>query len=239
MLLLLLLIFLFLIVAASNWFFGAWSNLIVLVNLIIAGLVASSFYENLAFQLYELEASYVLLWEFVALWALFALTYFVLRCLTDSLSGTRLRFDSLTEMVGRSILCLLVAWTFVCFVSFTLHRAPLPTTWFEKKERSDRFELSTDMDLMGPELKRLRREALGPDLFWINFVRSRSTGSLAYSAEETLFFPAYKRVIIDKDGNEVTPTVREFFSPEFYIAAGKSLRSVIARSKYLRVSRQQ
>lgn len=220
MLILLLLVFLFLVVAACNWFFGLWHNLILLINIIIAGLVAASFYENLAFQLYLLEKSFVRLWFFLAQWILFAITFVVLRSFTDGLSGLRLRFDPATEMVGRSILSLLVAWTFVCFVSFTLQRAPLPTAWFPESR-------------MGGGSRRL-----GPDAVWVNFVRSRSTGSLAYTAEETPFFPAFSRKTII-NGQEVVYTTREFESADSYISDGSTLRSTIENSKYLRVPLQE
>lgn len=221
MLLFLLLFLLFVAVAASNWFFGLWHNLILLINVTLAGLVTASFYENLAFQLLQLDRSYARLVEFIAQWTLFAVTFVILRGLTDGLSGLRLRFDRATELAGRSILSLLVAWTFICFVSFTLQRAPLPEGWFPEGS-------------MGGSGIASPGGRIGPDAVWVNFVRSRSTGSLAYTVEETLFFPAYNvRTIIN--GEEIIHTSREFESAESYISGGSSLRSSIASSKYLRV----
>jgi len=207
------LIFLFLIVAACNWWFGLWSNLIVFINVLMAGLVATSFYENLQFQLYELEPSYLLLWTFIAQWILFAVTYFLLRGFTDGLSSMRLKFDKTTEMVGRSLFSLLVAWTFICFVAFTLQRAPLPKTWFPDGAKS---------------------QALGPDWMWVGFIRSRSTGALAYTAEETALFPAYEPKVT-RNGQELTFEVREFDPINVYISDGAFFRRSVAESEQLRV----
>lgn len=207
------LILIFILVAASNWWFGLWSNLIGLINVLLSALVASSFYQNLEFELLQLEGSYRMLWTFLAQWILFAVSYAVLRGITDSLSGMRLKFDTITEMAGRSLLALLMAWTFVSFASFTLQRAPLPESWFADGAQS---------------------QALGPDWLWVGFIRSRSTGSLAYPAAETSLFPAYQPRV-SRNGQEITFDVREFDPTDSYINDGRFFRKLLGESEQLRV----
>jgi hypothetical protein len=207
------LILVFLIVAACNWWFGLWSNLICLINVLLSAMVASSFYQNLEFELMQLEGTYRLLWTFLAQWILFAVTYGVLRGITDTLSGLRLKFDPITELAGRSILALLLAWTFVCFASFTLQRAPLPESWFPDGAKS---------------------QALGPDWLWVGFIRGRSTGSLAYPAAETMLFPPYQPRV-SRNGQEVVFEVREFDPIDSYIDEGRIFRKTVGEAEQLRV----
>jgi hypothetical protein len=213
--LLMALILIFLISIASTWWFGLWSNLITLVNLILAGLIATSFFENLAFELIVRAKSYALLLPYVALWLLFAISFFVLRGVTDGLSGMRLKFDRITEMVGRSLLSLAIAGVLVCFVSFTLQLAPLRPSLFSEEKAS-----------FGAPL--------GPDKLWHGFVQQCSNGSLSYTSEETQFFPAYKTTL-EVDGVKQTLEVRSFDPADSYFAAGASLRQTISGMQVLRI----
>jgi hypothetical protein len=171
--LIMMLILIFIITVASTWWFGLWSNLISLVNVLLSAMIATSFYENTSFELEQRLTSYASILPFISIWLLFALTFVFLRGLTDLLSGMRLKFDAVTELVGRSLMSIFVAGVFVGFVSFTLQMAPLRPSLFSS------------------DVSSATAAPIGPDQLWISFVRNLSTGSLSYTVDETLFFPPY------------------------------------------------
>lgn len=211
--LLTILILIYIIIVASVWWFGLWSNLITLVNVLLSALIATSFYENLAYVLTKRLDSFALLFPFVSQWLLFAVSFMLLRACTDILSSVRLRFDRITELVGRSILSLLVAGVFVCFISFTLQQAPLRQSLFSNGRGGS---------------------ALGPDKLWVSFMRGQSNGGLSYTAEETSFFPAYGARRFE-NGEEVKYLVRTFDPTESYLSSGADLRATIAGREMLRL----
>ncbi len=236
MIITLVLIAIFLVVVASVWWFGAWSNLITLVNTVLAGLVASSFYENAAHQLSKIDSSFRLLFPFIAMWLLFALTFVVLRAITDTISRYRLKLDFVTELVSRSLLSMAVGFVFVSFVAFTLHRSPLPSAYFQSSEQSadERPDFSSSPGT--PAAK----ETFGPDRFWVGFIQLASTGSLSYTAEETDLFPALRIGSYNEDRvfiPDPNVKVREFNRMGGYFEIGRLLRSTIARQETLRVAK--
>jgi hypothetical protein len=211
------LILIFIIIVASVWWFGLWSNLITLVNVLLSALIATSFYENAAYELTMRFDSFVLLFPFVSMWLLFVVSYMVLRTFTDTLSGVRLKFDRITELVGRSILAVLVAGVFVCFISFTLQRAPLKENLFSNNARGG----------FG--------NPIGPDRLWVRFMQNCSGGSLSYTAEETSFFPAFESVR-KVNGVDEKYEVRMFdHANDSYFGRGSDLRKSIAEREMLRL----
>ena len=164
----------FLIIIGSTWWFGLWNNLLTLINLLLAGLVASSFYENMAITLEAWAPSFIYFSDFLAVWLIFVLVFAVLRTATDLLSSMRLRFDPVTEMMGRSVLSIWIAVVFIAFSFFTLHMAPIPPDFYG--------------DLAAKPARRMI--GVGPDRFWLAFIQSRSRGALAESRTAPLL-PAY------------------------------------------------
>jgi len=166
----LILILTFLSVAGLLWWGGLWSSFISLGNILLAGLVATAFFEPVADQLEygggASTMSFAYLCDIVALWLVFFLAALLIRTLTDSFSSVRLRFDTVTEMVGRSVISLLGAGLFVCFAHFTLITAPLPT------------------------YEGLRRPgAVSPGQLWVSLARGLSQGALAEAREAPLIQP--------------------------------------------------
>jgi hypothetical protein len=161
----LLLLVIFAATTAALWFQGLWSALVTLVNLILAMIIATSFYEPAATAIEGFGAgSWTYLLDFVVLWLLFFLAYSILRGVSDSLSKERVKFDLPIEMGGRSILAAICGWIMVCFVAFSLHLAPLNSpsplgAWATPSSRS-----------FGP---------VSPDRLWLGFMHSRSLGALA------------------------------------------------------------
>ncbi len=194
-------ILLFIVVAAATWWFGLWSNLITLVNLLLSGLIASSVYQNVADRIYDLQPSFVLLVDFISVWLVFILSFMILRAMTDTLSAYRLVFHPLVEMSGRTVLSLWIAGVFVCFTFFTLHLAPLDREFFGDKERAG--------EIPGTLF----------DRSWLAFIQSRSRGALSSSKQENLLFPEYKGTPhpddVDLDARVFDPRATFLIDAEF------------------------
>jgi hypothetical protein len=159
----LVLLLIFLICVAALWFQGLWSNVVTLINLLLAMMLAFNYFEPVARMLDGFEASYTYLWDFIALWGLFALSFGVLRAMTDMLSRTRVAFDFWVETVGRSLTAVWIAWLFVGFICATMHTAPLGESpmGFQRTPQSGNF--------LG----------MAPDRLWLGFMQSRSRGALS------------------------------------------------------------
>lgn len=158
-------IFLFLAVGAGCWFTGLWANVLTLINVIFAGMIASTFYEPLADLLESNMDAYTYLLDFIAVWLLFFVSFGVLRLLCELMSSFSVKFNSVVELVGRSILSVWIAWVFVCFSMFTLHMAPIEPAGF-----SGSFQSTPDQNnFMG----------IGPDKMWLAFIQSRSMGAFS------------------------------------------------------------
>lgn len=161
-------ILLFVLIVASTWWFGLWSNLITLINLLLASMLASSIYEPVSDMLLGIDKSYRLLYDFISVWAVFLVAFFILRGITDVASAYRLKFDRITELVGRSILSIWIAAVFICFSFFTLQMAPLkPDLYAENVPKSEMGTI--------------------PDKMWLAFIQSRSRGALSASKSKSLF----------------------------------------------------
>jgi len=137
----LLLLVLFLIVAAAMWVQGLWNGVVTLINLILAIMVAFNYFEPLADTLEAQDPSYTYLLDFLLLWGLFALSFGLLRMMTDILSRRKVAFDFWTETIGRGVVAVWIAWLFVGFVCATLHTAPLSAHFmgFQKTPTSGNF----------------------------------------------------------------------------------------------------
>lgn len=162
-------------IAAATWLVGFWNNVITWVNLMISALVASSFFEPLAVRLNENAPESTYLVDFVAIWGLFVATYGVLRIFTELFSRYKLQFDQWTETIGRTVMSVLIAFTFLAFASFTLHTAPLPVDGFW----GNQFQPTPDARTLG----------IGMDRTWMGFVKTLSVGSMSEFKESRLLPP--------------------------------------------------
>ncbi len=155
----------FLACVAMLWNEGLWSNAITLINVLLAAIFASNYFEPVAAWLDGALPSYTYLWDFLALWLLFVISFGIMRVVTDLLSRTRVKFKMPVEHVGRVLLALWAAWIMISFTCFTLHTAPLPPNsfggGFQPTPNSSNF--------LG----------LGPDRIWAAFMQSRSRGALS------------------------------------------------------------
>jgi hypothetical protein len=164
----LILFLIFVMVAAGLWFQGLWSCAVTLVNLFLAMMIATTFWEPLTTMIEDTGAkSYTHLLDFLVLWILFAVAFGILRAITDSLSRTQVAFDMPVEMAGRSILAAWGAWLVVCFAAFSLQMAPLNSA----------TPLGAWSTPTAPTFL-----VTSPDRLWLGFMHSRSKGALSGGA---------------------------------------------------------
>jgi len=143
------------------WNQGLWGNTITLFNVILAAIIATCFFEPVAQLLTEYAfPSAVHAWDIIAAGLLFAVSYFVLKLVTDRISKYQVRFHPVAEKVGSAIVALWIGWTAVCFVCFTLHLAPLTRNFL-----NGGFDAESKMFW-----------GLQPDRLWLGFVQRQSAG---------------------------------------------------------------
>jgi len=168
---------LFLVLAATAalvWFQGLWSAAVTLVNMLLAMIIATSFYEPVCTAVEKIgaAASYTYLLDFIVLWLLFAITFGILRSISDLLSPANVKFDLPVEMAGRSVLALFCGWIMVVFVAFSLQMAPLnaesPLGAFASPHAKSFLGFAPDRMWLGFMYTRSRPGALGGNQFDAN-----------------------------------------------------------------------
>jgi hypothetical protein len=159
----LVLLLVFAAVVAGLWFQGLWNCAVTLINLFLAMMIATNFYEPICTLLETSGAgSFTYLLDFAILWILFAISFGLLRAITDALSSAQVKFDLPVEMIGRSLLAVWCAWLFVCFAAFSLQMAPLNSA-----------------TPLGAWASPSTGALLNADRLWLGFMHSRSKGALA------------------------------------------------------------
>lgn len=185
--LLLISILIVLFVPLCNWWFGFWNNMLTMVNCLLAALIATSAYpliSDFVVKLDEAEKSYAHVGDFVGLWAIFVISFMLLRGFTDTLSKYRLKFDTITEMAGRTVFSIGTALVLLCFTNFTLQLAPL-----------DQARFSESGAPTGPT-----DAAVGSitDQMWLGYAQYASTGPLSSGSEiPNTFYEAAKQYRYD------------------------------------------
>jgi hypothetical protein len=139
---------------------GIWGNFIHLVNVVTAGLLATTFYEPLAKLGESCLGSFTFFLDFLSLWGLFGLFVIVFGLLTDRISRIKVRFLKLADDIGSPLMAIWVGWVMVCFTAMTLHTAPLAKNFLDGG-----FQPGEPM-LLGT----------APDRQWLGFVQSVSRG---------------------------------------------------------------
>ena len=206
----LLIILMFLGVIASTWWMGIWNNCLTLVNTILAGLIASSFYEGLAEKLASMMG-YKDVIGFLAVWLLFVVSFILLRTLTDITSSRKLNFDPMVEIIGQTVLSIWIACVFLAFSLFTLHLSPLTPTDFQAN--------ATDASL-----------SIGPDRMWLAFVQSRSRGALSIGKDANFLANAYT---LKDHPDDVDLQARVFDPRGTFIPENVNRRAILAKKKSL------
>lgn len=105
---------------------GMWGAGLRLINVVMAALLATNFWEPTAEFLEGVVGESFTYWlDFLALWGLFAVFLLIFRLLTNRISRVNVRFLSMADRIGGVAFAVLVGWAMVCFTTFTLHTAPL------------------------------------------------------------------------------------------------------------------
>jgi hypothetical protein len=154
----------FALTAGVMWMHGLWGNAITLINMLLAMLLATNFFEPTAALVDSFLPSATYFLDAVCLWVLFLIFYGILRACTDGLSKTHVKFILPVEMAGRSILALWCGWLMVCFVTFSLQMAPLNSA-----TPLGAWERPNDPTFLG----------FAPDRMWLGFMQQNSRGYLA------------------------------------------------------------
>ncbi|MDX1962222.1 MAG: hypothetical protein SFX18_03650 [Pirellulales bacterium] len=141
---------------------GLWDNLLTWINIILAGLIATNYFEPFAIWIDSMIGTdYAWYSDLMAFWILFAGTMGLLRAVTDTISTVRVRFRKPVEVAGSIIFAALCGWTLVCLTTFSLHLAPLAVNSFggafqERPETNNMFF------------------GTGPDFLWLSFAHRQS-----------------------------------------------------------------
>jgi len=155
---------------------GIWSNMITLITVILAALLATILFEPIADMIEGPPAersegsapTYTYLLDFICIWGVFVVAYSVMRALTDLLSKTQVRFKTPFNLGIGAFLAAWIGWVLVCFTAATLHTAPLPPSLglgFYDEGLQDNIFLGF----------------LAPDRQWLGFVHKVTGGSLSTS----------------------------------------------------------
>lgn len=152
---------------AMLWNEGMWSNCLTLINVLLAAMLAMNYWEPTAEFLDSKLPSYTFVWDYLAIWLVFGLSYIILRALTDATSKTRVKFITPIEQAGRVISVVAIGWIMVCLTLTALHTAPLARTavrgGFQAEPMSNNF--------MG----------MAPDRMFLGFIQHRSKQALSNS----------------------------------------------------------
>lgn len=165
---------------------GLWSNAITLVNVIISGLVAFTFYQPLTIRVDEmLDGEYTYLLDFVMIWALFVVTMVITRAVTGAASKTRMRFKHPIDPVGGPAVGLIAAWVLAGIALASLHTSPMPKQAFG----GGLVYSAADVDS--------KSGLLNPDLAWLRFVETMAQADAFGHAGRSFSAKAFVQIYAD------------------------------------------
>jgi len=147
---------------------GTWTNAIRLINVVTAALLATDFWEPAAAWLDGWQPSFTYVWDFVALWGLFAIFMLVFRGATDFLSKVQVRFLKVADRIASPLLAVAIGWIVVCFAATTMHTAPLAREFLFGSFQPEKRAISS----------------WSPEVMWLGFVQHTSLGQFRRSATE-------------------------------------------------------
>jgi hypothetical protein len=144
---------------------GLWGNGVLLIVVVMSALIATNYFEWLAEKLQGYDKSYTYLFDFLAIWLLFAVSAIIIRVFTDKLSKVKVKFRQPFDQIGGIILGAWVGWVMVCFTLFSFHTAPLARNFLQGE-----FQEKPDSKMLF---------GLAPDRQWLGFSQKSSTGAFS------------------------------------------------------------
>ncbi len=160
----------FLMIAVTKWLSGLWSCVLTLIVLLVAALAGSSMglvIADVAEQTADKENDMRFAVGFAASWIVFLVVFLALRLSVEIASRHRVKFDLVTELIGRTVVSLAIAVCFMGFTLYTFHTAPLPNEnlWLDAAGARSRSPFG-----------------IGLDQFWSGIVSHASWTSLSENA---------------------------------------------------------
>ena len=125
-----LLLAIFLITSAMLFAKGSlWDNLWAWINVILAGMLATNYFEPLAeFCESSISSNYHWYWDQLSFWFIYCVAVTMLRMFCEAFSPVRIKFRVPVEMAGKAVFALLAGWTLMCISAFTLHMSATEMT---------------------------------------------------------------------------------------------------------------
>lgn len=148
---------------------GLWSGVIMSVNVLVAGIVATAFFEPLAqmFQGFLFGATFY--WDMFWFFTLFGVTGALLKHISDLLARRQLKYPDMVNKVGGIVSAVLCGWIAVSFFSLAMQTAPM-----EPKPLGESF-VPGESNFFG---------IMAPDYQWAYFFQHVASGSLAPLLDE-------------------------------------------------------
>jgi hypothetical protein len=158
---------------------GMWNNAVTIVIHVFSGLAAFAFYGQTARFLDEsvTDGSFTYWMDFLALWAVYVITFIVLRIVTSAVSRERVRFKMPVEWTGSIISAILGAYLVSGFVGATMHTVMLPADFLGGAILAESKE-DVELKLTRPDIAWLRLYGAVIDRVMPSTTALRLTGRL-------------------------------------------------------------
>lgn len=158
---------------------GAWGAALSLIDVTLAALIATNFWQPIAEFLSDKAPEWRFWWHYLALVLLFIVSLALIRAATSALSPRLLRFPVLVEQAGKWWFAACTAWVFIGFFYMSVQIAPLAR------------------EFLGSSPERKVFLGTGPDRHWLGFMQYTSRkvfdrGGTAHVFDpQGIFVPSY------------------------------------------------
>ena len=145
---------------------GLWTNAISLVNITLAGAIATNWFEPLSKKMVSSISRTAYTADMIVFWLLFGIALLLLRTFTGMMSRINVRFPKLVETIGGPLMALINGYIVLTIFAFSINLTPLQVEPFGGS-------------FSGTNPKKNFFGVSSPDRVWIRLVRGMSQG--AYS----------------------------------------------------------
>jgi uncharacterized membrane protein required for colicin V production len=158
---------------------GIWNNVLNLISIILAGVIAFGVYQPITVMLDERTGgSYTYLLDYVVLWFSFALSVAALKAIGGFVSKKKVRFLEPVDNFGGAALGFVGGLVMASFTMATLHAAPFGKDWFGELEYGKTLaEVKSTYQTAQPFTR--------PDVAWLGFAEMALSGARFGSGDST------------------------------------------------------